>query len=377
LPAFGRALARVLGRGALRNLFRRPLRTLVTTVGLGVGVGFIVAMIATVQGFDTLFSELGTAGQVDLMVQQANASDAAFSVIDERTADKIALRDDVDSVSKLLFGMTTAPGVPYFLLFGLDPHEDYINHFRVVEGRMIARSNEMILGRQVARSLKRESEDRISLGGSQYKIVGIYENGVAFEDSAGVIALRDAQRLFRKPRQVSFLGIRVTDPQRAADIAATLELEYPDIMVAKVAEFTERMNDMQVTNAALDAIIVVTTVVGAAVMMNAMLMSVFERMHEFGVLRALGWRRRRLVGMVVVEAIALSLLSAVAGIGIGVGLGELLRLEPTMGQWLIPTYSAELFVRVGILVMVLGVIGSVYPALRAASMRPVEALRYE
>jgi putative ABC transport system permease protein len=112
-------------------------------------------------------------------------------------------------------------------------------------------------------------------------------------------------------------------------------------------------------------------------MMNAMLMSVFERMHEFGVLRALGWRRRRLVGMVVVEAIALSLLSAVAGIGIGVGLGELLRLEPTMGQWLIPTYSAELFVRVGILVLVLGVIGSVYPALRAASMRPVEALRYE
>ncbi|MCX6018761.1 MAG: ABC transporter permease [Chloroflexi bacterium] len=60
-------------------------------------------------------------------------------------------------------------------------------------------------------------------------------------------------------------------------------------MVARVVDFTDRMNDIQVTNAALDAVIVMMTIVGALVITNAMLMSEFERTHEFGLLRALGW----------------------------------------------------------------------------------------
>ena len=160
-------------------------------------------------------------------------------------------------------------------------------------------------------------------------------------------------------------------------MAIGLEADYPELMVAQVSRFTERMNDMQVTNALLDALIVMTTVVGGVVIMNAMLMSVFERTQEIGVLRALGWSRWRVIGMVVVEALALSLVSAVIGIGIGAGLAGLLATEPTMGAFMTPRFSTELFVRAAILAVALGVAGAVYPALRAAGMRPVEALRYE
>lgn len=373
--AEGRAVR--IGVGVLRNLLRRPLRTLVTVVGLGLGVGFIVALIAVVDGFSALFSQLGTAGGVDLMVEQANASDAAFSAIDERIAAEIEMRPDVESVSRLVLGVTSAPGAAYFIVFGLDAREDYIRHFNVVDGRSILRDNEVMLGRQVAVSLKRTVDDRITIAGRSYRVVGIFENGTAFEDSSGVLALREAQRIFHKVGQSSFLGLRVVDSNRADEIAATIEYEFPEVMVARVVDFTERMNDMRVTNAALDAVIAVTTVVGGLVMTNAMLMSVFERMREFGLLRALGWRRRRLVRMVVQEAVVLSLLGAVLGAGIGVGLAELLRLEPTIGKWLLPTYTGELFVRVTALVLMLGVCGSIYPALRAAAMPPAEALRYE
>jgi putative ABC transport system permease protein len=81
--------------------------------------------------------------------------------------------------------------------------------------------------------------------------------------------------------------------------------------------------------------------------------------------------------MVVIEALALSALSAAAGVVIGVLLAQSFTLEPTMGAFLLPTYSAELFVRVFVLAIVLGVVGAVYPALRAANMQPIEALRYE
>lgn len=373
----GRVLARALGRGALRNLFRRPIRTLITVAGLGLGVGFIVALIAIVDGFDTLFTQMGAAGQIDLMVEQAKASDAAFSVIDERVAERIEMRGDVASVSKMVLGVTNAPGVPYFLVFGLDPREQYIEHYRLIDGERIARPNEIMLGRTIARSVEREVGDKISLGGSTYRVSGIFENGVAFEDSAGVMALRDAQRLFRKPGQVSFLGIQVVDPTRAAEAAANIEAQFPEVMVAKVANFTERMNDMQVTNAALDVLIAITMLVGGVVMMNAMLMSVFERTQEIGVLRAVGWRKRRVMRMVMIEALALSALSAVAGMAIGVALAHAFTLEPTMGALLLPTYSVDMFVRIGALAIVLGAVGAVYPALRAANLQPIEALRYE
>jgi putative ABC transport system permease protein len=64
-------------------------------------------------------------------------------------------------------------------------------------------------------------------------------------------------------------------------------------------------------------------------------------------------------------------------VGIGVGLGALLALEPSMGVFLAPAYSATVFAQVGLLALVLGAIGAFYPAWRASNLRPIEALRYE
>ena len=127
----------------------------------------------------------------------------------------------------------------------------------------------------------------------------------------------------------------------------------------------------------LDTLIGMTMLVGGIVMMNAMLMSVFERTQEIGVLRALGWRRRRVMRMVLIEALGLSLLSGVAGVGIGVGLNRLLGLIPLFGALLEPIYTGTMFVKIGVLVLALGVLGGIYPAWRAAGLRPIEALRYE
>lgn len=377
LGTISRVLSRLVGSSALRNLWRRPTRTWVTLIGIGIGVGFIVALLAITEGFAVLFAQLGGAGQADLMAEQAGVSDASLSTIDERTVDRLAHHPEVKAVSKLLLNYSTAPGVPYFILFGLDPREDYIKHFRVREGRMLERSREIIVGRFAANGLKKKVGDMVRIGGTNYRLVGIYENGSAFEDAGGVILLKDAQQQFNKPRQVSFLGIAVKDVSRVDEIARRLEREFPEIMVAKPTEFTDRMQDMQTTYAILNALIGLTLVVGGIVMMNVMLMSVFERTQEIGVLRALGWRRHRILRAVLVESLALSTLSAIVGIALGVGLAYLFSLAPGLGQFLIPAYTPEMFVQVFVLALVLGTIGGLYPAWRAANLRPVEALRYE
>ena len=371
------AIGRLLGSAALRNLWRRPTRTVITLSGLGLGVGFTVALMGMALGVETTFTNLMSAGESDLLVEEKGVADASLSVIAERTADRIRAHPQVKSVSRMVFGLTTAPGLPMFMIYGLDPREAKINDYRIREGRRMQREGEIILGRLAANSLEKTVGEKIRVSGTRLTIVGIYENGSAFEDTGATMLLRDAQRLFDKPRQVSFLGIAVHDRERADEVARLLEQQFPDLMISTTTTFTERMQDFRNMEVMLDTLIGMTMLVGGIVMMNAMLMSVFERTQEIGVLRALGWRRRRVMRMVLIEALGLSLLSGVAGVGIGVGLNRLLGLIPLFGALLEPIYTGTMFVKIGVLVLVLGLLGGIYPAWRAAGLRPIEALRYE
>jgi len=372
-----RALARLSGGSAVRNLWRRPTRTLVTVIGIGIGVGFVVALLAMTEGFKVTFSQIISAGQADLMGEQAKASDVSLSAIDERVADRMKLHPEVRSVSKVLLGMSTQPELAYFIVFGLDPNEEYIKHYRIREGRLFARPREIIIGRTAANGLKKTVGDSLRIAGSRFTIVGIYENGQVFEDTSGTMALREAQQVFGKTRKVSLLGVGLRDPARAEAVARELEAQFPEVVLSEASKATERMQDFQTTYAVLNALIALTVVVGGIVMMNAMLMSVFERTQEIGVLRALGWRRRRVLRMVLAESLALSLVSALAGIAIGVGLNYLFTLTPQFGALLQPAFPPLLFVQVFVLAVVLGALGGLYPAWRAANLRPIEALRYE
>ncbi|MCW5848479.1 MAG: ABC transporter permease [Anaerolineae bacterium] len=372
-----RQLTRWIPGSALRNLLRRPTRTLVTIVGIGLGVGFIVALSAMSEGMIQEFTTLAGAGQMDLVVQDAKASDLSVAALDERVADQVRTQPGVKGVSKMLMKTSSAPGLPYFLVFGADPREDYVKHFRIHEGRVIEKSRDIMIGRFAATSLKKGLGESIRINGVGYQIVGIYETGVSYEDTGGVITLREAQERFGMGRKLTLMGVQLDDPSQAESMARQLEAQFPSITVSLTSAMTQRTQDFATMDAILGALVALTMLVGGVVMMNAMLMSVFERTQEIGVLRAVGWRRRRIIGMVLVESLALSLLSALMGIGIGMGLSALFTLVPTYGTFLKALYSPKVFQQVAALALILGTIGGLYPAWRASRMQPIEALRYE
>ncbi len=365
-----------LGGIALRNLMRQRTRTLLTMLAIGVGVGLVVMLGGMGDG---LLEQLGSMGSGigDLTVSEAKASDMSMAAIDEKVGRYAAMLPDVQSVSGMLLGIASMPGAPYFLVLGVDPTSYGIRHFAITEGERMRLPREMVLGKIAAKNYKKHAGEMMQISGNTFRVVGIYETGIGYEDSSGVIALAEAQRVFKKPNQVSFYGIKLKDPAKANLVRQQIESRMPQVSVSTSSEFGEKTNDMQSFRMMTNALSFISILVGGVGMMNAMLMSVYERTREIGTLRALGWRRRRVVWMIVREAILLSILGGAAGIAVGIGLGTLISLEPSMGSYLKGSYSLTLMLQAMLVALVLGGIGALYPAWRASNLSPIEALRYE
>jgi ABC-type antimicrobial peptide transport system permease subunit len=362
---------------ALRQLWRRRLRTALTMAGIGVGVASMVALYSLTAGFMDQFNQFSSAGGGDLTLRQADVADTSLSAIDERIGRAIAGMPQVEDVTGMVLGFAMTEDVPFFIAFGLEPAGRGMREFPIVEGSYIERPNEMMLGRTAAKMYEKEVGETFQVYGNRYRIVGIYESDVGMEDAAAVIDLREAQRLFEKPRQVSYYQIKVRDRDEVEFVRQVIEQRFPEVLVSLSTEFAENTNDMAQMEQYIGGIALIALFLGGIVVTNTMIMNVYERTREIGTLRALGWRKGMILGMIVRESLLLSLLSGIAGTLMGIGLSYLAGRAPMVGAMLKPIYEPQQIAQAMATALLLGVVGGLYPAWRASRLSPAEALRYE
>jgi ABC-type antimicrobial peptide transport system permease subunit len=365
------------GGFTVRNLWRRRTRTLLTVLGIAVGIAAIVGLRGLMAGFGEGYTAIAMGSQMDLMALEADVSDMGYSTIDERVGARLAALPDIAGVSGTGFAFSSTEEMPFFILWGYNPREFGVEHFKIMEGDPLATNRQMLLGRQAAETLGKGVGDTIRVLDSSFRVVGIFETGVAWEEVGGVITLRDAQRLAGRPHQVTMYGIKLRDPGKADEVKAYLDANFPEIDVSLSSEFTEAIPDLQASEQMMGQIAFLAVLIGGVGMLNTMLMSVLERTREIGVLRALGWRRRQVVGMTLREALVLGLLGGIAGILMGLGFAWAVNQIPAIKGMMEPSYAPDLFLLALVVGLVTGVLGGLYPAWRATRMQPVEALRYE
>jgi putative ABC transport system permease protein len=229
----------------------------------------------------------------------------------------------------------------------------------------------------MADTLKKGVGEMVEISGTRFRVVGIYETNIGWEQTGGVVTLRDAQNFIGRPRQVSMIAVKMKDANQAPALVVRINEKFPGVYAALSSEFAQEMPDMQSSKAMLDGISIIAIIAGGLGVFNTMLMSVFERTREIGVLRALGWRRQMVLAMILREAVLLGVLGGLAGIALAFGMVELMQLNDTLGSWVQPLWTFEIFARALLLSIFLGAIGGLYPAYRATRLSPVEALRYE
>lgn len=367
-----------VGGMALQSLYRRTARTLLTLSAIGVTVGAIMALEGMVRSMTDSLTGMAFGADAQIVLRQANISDTSMSAVDERVGDKIAALPEVDSISSLIFTALMLPDTgSFFILQGYHPREYAIQRIHVVEGKRITGNHQVMLGRTVAEAMQKQVGDTIELSNSRFKVVGIFESGNAWEALGGVVSLRDAQALAGRPRKVTMYGVRLVDPKMASQVAERINMEFPEVHAALAGEFVDQLPDMEVMDEMMGGISGMAIFVGGIGVMNAMLMAVLERTREIGVMRALGWRRRAMLGLILRESLLIGLLGGLVGILLAFTLAALMVRAPVFGEMLSVKWEWDIFARAITVALILGLLGGLYPAYRATRMQPVEALRYE
>jgi len=334
-----------------------------TVVGIAMGIAAIVALRATADGLTNYYALFGGSG-ADLLITQEDSVDVVFSAIKEEVGQELARLPEVESVAGMLVTLASVEEVPYFILFGYAPHEFAIQHFKIVEGEGLPtrsvgrRGKPLVLGKMAAQNLEKGIGDTLNLLEGTYRIVGIYETGKPVEESGAVISLQEAQAIAGKLRQVNAYQVKLRDLSQMQWLRQRIQRRFPNLTLSTSADFADEQEMLAYMRGFTWAVSLLAVLIGGVGVMNTMLMSVFERTREIGVLRALGWRKGRVLMMILKESLLLSSLGGVVGIGVGTGAVRALAYMPATMGLLSGTFSGDLFLQALTVTFALGVVGS-------------------
>jgi putative ABC transport system permease protein len=365
----------------LKNISQYKIRTALTVLGISIGIATIIALNIMSLGFLKGAEDVFNSGEMDFMVIKAGAADVVLSYL---TSDQLKKIGEVPGVAQTIPLTTLIISVknnPYFLAIGIEPK--WVSKFgaKIIEGNNLSspEANQILLGKVAARSLNKKVGDYLVLNKRKFKVVGIYETGTTYEDGGGILPLKITQEMQDLKDTINMVGVIVKKGAVTKEVAQKVEeaLGQKVIAVMDISDFDAANQGLKITNAITWAISLLAIIIGGIGVMNTIMMSVFERTREIGILRALGWQARRIVKMILGESLVIGLLAFILGSIIGVIMIELIAQVPLMKSYFKPVFSFGPFLwglSIGLLVSLLG---GLYPALRAARFSPLEAIRYE
>lgn len=359
----------------LSTLRRSPARTFLTALGTALGVATIVALLAVGSGAKRSAGDLLHLGASDLGLFQKDAADPTTSVLPMSLMTTLKKAPGIADATPLVLLVDDVRVDPAAVVFGADPNGFLTKRLVFTSGHMFSAPDQTVIGDQMASQQHLNVGDTLKVAKRQLHIVGVYHIGVSFQDSGAFIPLRTSQAISGHPGETTTIAIKLASGTRPADAKRTIGRRFPGIMVIASGDEAARAgaNAQLISNAAF-VIAVLALLIGGIGVMNTMLMSVIERRSEFALLSAVGWTGGQIALRVLVESVVTTILGA--GIGLIVGIIGARLLVKALGaqEFVSPTITAWGLGRALLVGVLVGLLGALYPAWRAAHVSPAHVL---
>lgn len=389
---------------ALTSILSHKMRSILTMLGIIIGVGSIIAVVAIGQGgSEALKSQLAGSGNNTLEIQ--------FQPDEDELSD-LSINDSPTFTQEDLFQLRKIPEISHVIptntsmdsimigdksinasITGIIHDYFAVHSVQVTKGRMLSehdfsQSNNVVMINEKAEQefFKRERSvgSIITIKGQPFQVVGVYKTGnQSFLDSPEVLmpislwpalfGTENIQSVTIQTKNVNQLelagkkAVNMLNHTKSADLKGKYVIFDLETLKQGISKITNIMTMI------IAGIASISLLVGGIGVMNIMLVSVTERTREIGIRKALGASRGKILLQFLIESMMLTLLGGMIGIGLGVGGAYIISF---FAHWP-PLVSPQVVIGGVLFSMVLGIIFGLIPANKAAKMEPIEALRYE
>jgi putative ABC transport system permease protein len=406
---FGQALIE-----AMESLSTNKLRSGLTILGIVIGVGAVIAMLAVGAGAQqSITGSISGIGTNLLFVFQGNFQetvrnvkpltlDDANAMLDEfRAPSVVNVAPVIQSTLEVSFAAVRAR----IQVSGVTPDYFTVRNFSLTEGQFFTRDQQLqqasvaLIGTDAAKKLFNRVQgiigESIRIDGQPFRVIGVLapKGGGSFgsQDNVVVVPMNSAQaRLIRRARgNIDTIFVQAISPETVSlasqEVAAILRerhriiLGADDFTVFTQQDFLATAQTITgVLTIFLGGVAAISLLVGGIGIMNIMLVSVTERTREIGLRKALGARKRDILTQFLTESSLLSLIGGVIGIALGWLIAFLVGVVAQANNTpFYPQVGLEAILLATIFSTAVGLFFGIYPANRAANLEPVEALRYE
>ncbi len=382
---------------AIGNIWRRPLRTALTILGIVIGVFALTVMGALAEKLNVLVDGGDEYFRTRLFVFDEGAASgfqASSRPITRDLVDQIERIRGVDRATPVLQTLLDPDEVGGFdlpeLMTGIEPETWYDEsvELRVDAGRLLEAGDEgvTVIGADLAERYDLRTGDTFTIRDHDFEVIGVLERTLTFPDKIAYVPLADAQQIYvesvpeafqeRTDELATQIEVFPDDLSEADAIAAAIEDRIDSVRVVTPEQVEDQIGQASIVfNLIIGGASGIAVIVGGLSVINTMVMTVSERVREIGIKKAVGAPTSAILREFVIEATLLGAIGGVIGLAAGALLVIILNAQTAGSGTTVFLLTPMLLLRSFLFATVLGALAGIYPALRAARLDPVTALR--
>ncbi len=387
---------------AYKNLLRKKVRSGLTLLGIALSAWVLVSLFGFNRGYErALNRDIDNMGFQVLVTAKGCPYEAATLMLkggtglrymNESIADDVLKHPEVEKITPMLMAAIFDPnkgesgGIAAFL--GVDPatYPQMKSYLKFQQGAWFSDPGafEAVIGYEAAELEQREVGDKLLVPEKNVEltVAGVLSRTGTQDDGTIFVPLRTVQKIFEQEGKLTAIGVKI---KKDANISLVEQKLYdlPDVQVVSLAQVKETiMSLISTAKMMVFSIALIAILIAMLGVVNTILMSVFERFQEIGIIKSIGAMPWDIFKLIWVETIILCLLGGCLGIGFSFVLS---KITETLIRSLLPyTPTGSLVVissGLGLLTMAMvlgiGILSGLYPAWRAARVRPLESIRSE